>query len=231
MKEWIFLIDADDTVLDFHRTSSSALINAFKACGLAWKEEYANAFKNFNDKLWEALERKELTRKELVDTRFPRFLQCLKLPSVGEEFNGHYLKYLATHPEYTEGAEDFLKVVRSLGKIYIVTNGTQWIQNSRFTISGLFNLCEDAFISETAGADKPAKRYTDYVISHIPNLEKERAIWIGDSLSADIKAANDANIKSIWYNPQGKAENGKAKPDYVVRNFEEILEILQKIKK
>ena len=43
----IFLVDADDTVLDFHGASAIALKIAFENCNLEWKESYADAFKTF----------------------------------------------------------------------------------------------------------------------------------------------------------------------------------------
>lgn len=230
MMKSIFLVDADDTILDFHGASALALKLAFKNCGIAWQERYADVFKTLNDGLWESLERKELTRKELIERRFPLYLKTLGITSVdGEEFNGHYLHALATNPKFVKGAENFLIELRKMGKVYIVTNGTHRIQKSRFEISGLWNYIDDAFVSECVGFDKPAKGYTDYVLSHIPNFDKERAVWIGDSLSADIKAANEAEIESIWFNPFQKELNGKAKPQHIAVSFEEILNILWKI--
>lgn len=225
----IFLVDADDTVLDFHGASSKALRYAFEQSKLPWKEAYAEIFRKFNDSLWEKLERKEITRDELLKTRFPLFMQHLNLTADGEQFNRFYLKYLAENPIYVLGAENFLQALKKRGRVYIVTNGTEWIQKSRFSIARLHERIDGAFISDCIGYNKPAKGYTDYVIGHIENFDKERAVWIGDSLSADVKAANEAGIESIWFNPKGKEVNGKAAPDYQATTFEEILEILQRI--
>ena len=224
----IFLVDADDTLLDFHGSAQKGLRVAFAKCGLVWQEEYAKRFKEINDKLWESLERKELTRATLMRERFPLFLAALGLDSsIGETFNRHYLEYLANNPLYIEGAEEFLARLKTHGEVYIVTNGTEWIQKLRFTKSGLFEKANDVFISDAIGADKPAKAYTDYVVAHIENFDVSQAVWIGDSLSADIKAANEAGITSIWFNPNGKTGGGAAKPDYEAKNFDEILKILQ----
>lgn len=226
----IFLVDADDTILDFHGASAFALKDAFEKLGIAWQDIYADVFKTLNDGLWESLERKELTRKELIEKRFPLYLQTLGFKDVdGGAFNGHYLHFLATNPIYVQGAENFLTELGKLGRVYIVTNGTEYIQKSRFEIAGLWKYMQDAFISDCIGVDKPAKGYTDYVLSHIPNFEKEKAVWIGDSLSADIKAANEAGIESIWFNPKKKALNDKAQPQHIAVDFEEILQILWKI--
>ena len=111
MKKYdIFLVDADNTVLDFHASSRAALKAAFESFGKAWTEEYAKKFSVFNDSLWERLERKELTREKLLGERFPLFLKMLGMEDVsGESFNEKYIGYLATHPVYMEGAENFLK--------------------------------------------------------------------------------------------------------------------------
>lgn len=226
----IFLVDADDTILDFHGASAKAIRYAFSVFNIPWQDEFANVYKKVNDELWERLERRELTREKLIEIRFPLYLKELGVEGLdGDKFNEIYLHYIATNPMYMEGAEEFLKKLGKIGRVFIVTNGTQKIQKSRFAISGLNAYAKDVFVSQAIGYDKPAKQYTDYVLSHIPNFKKENAVWIGDSLSADIKAANEANITSIWFNPSKKALNGQATPDYIVDNFEKIFEILQRI--
>ncbi len=226
----IFLVDADDTILDFHGASAIALENAFKVSGVEWEERYLTEFKRVNGGLWEALERKELTRKELMDNRFHIFLKHLGREDLdADTFNCTFLEHLATHPIYIDGAQEFLNELRRLGRVYIVTNGTAWIQKSRFDISNLWSYAEEVFVSDLIGYDKPAKEYTDYVVSHIPNFEKEKAVWIGDSLSADIKAANDAEIASIWYNRSKKPIAGEIKPDFIFENYQEILIFLQNL--
>lgn len=226
----IFLVDADDTILDFHGASALSIRSAFETFGIRWEERFLSVFKEINDGLWESLERKELTREELIEKRFPLYLNALGILHInGAQFNEKYLRALATNPIYMPGAEAFLRALQSMGKIYIVTNGTQWIQNSRFDICGLWSYAEKAFISQVAGADKPSPVYTQYVVDNIENFHKENAIWIGDSLSADIRAANDADITSVWFNPHDKPLKGTVAPTYVANNFTEILNILKKI--
>ncbi len=230
MKKDIFLVDADDTILDFHGASAIALKAAFEQSGIEWKEEFLSQFKRINGGLWEALERRELTRTELMDRRFYIYLKHLGMEKLdGNAFNKIFLTHLATHPIYLEGAESFLTAIGKLGKVYIVTNGTAWIQKSRFDISKLWGYAQDVFVSDLIGYDKPSKEYTRYVVERIPDFVKERAVWIGDSLSADIKAAKEAEITSIWYDRHKKGISGEIVPDYVAESFEEILEILRGI--
>ena len=173
----IFLVDADDTVLDFHASSKLSLKQAFHDCNIPFKDEYLAIFATFNASLWQRLERKELTRSELMECRFPQYLKLLNITSVsGEEFNKIFLKNLSTKPIYIDGAEEFLQKLNTLGSVYIVTNGTAWIQKSRFDIANLWQYAKDVFVSDLIGVDKPAKGYTDYVISHIPDFDKSRAV-------------------------------------------------------
>ncbi len=227
MKKQIFLVDADDTILDFHAASDNAVRAAFENFSVPWEDRFSTVFTTLNDGLWQALERKELTRAELIERRFPLYLKALDMQSVdGDEFNVKYLDHLATHPLYVAGAQDFLKKLNERGRVFIVTNGTERIQRSRFTISKLYELAEEVFVSDTIGADKPAPEYTRYVLDHIEGFQKEKAVWIGDSLSADIKAANEAGIDSIWYNPSKKPLKGGITPTHTVSSFEEIWQFL-----
>lgn len=226
----IFLVDADDTLLDFHGASAIALKTAFEESCIAWEDRFLAEFKVINAGLWEALERKELTRKELMERRFYIFLKHMGMEKIdADAFNQTFLKHLATHPIYIDGAQQFLTEIRKLGRVYIVTNGTAWIQKSRFDIANLWSYAEEVFVSDLIGFDKPAPEYTQYVMDHIPDFCTENAVWIGDSLSADIKAANDAKITSIWFNRHKKSLTGNISPDYSFVDFEEILAFLQKI--
>lgn len=229
MDKNIFLVDADDTLLDFHASSTFSLKQAFLDCDIPFQEEYLQIFLTFNASLWQRLERKELTRAKLMECRFPQYLQLLGISSVsGKHFNSVFLKNLSTKPIYIDGAEEFLKKLNVMGEVYIVTNGTAWIQKSRFDIANLWQYAKEVFVSDLIGADKPAKEYTDYVLSHIPNFDKSHAVWIGDSLSADIQAACDAGIDSIWFNRYGKENRSAVKPTCETKTFEEILNILVK---
>ena len=228
MKYDIFLVDVDDTILDFHASAIAAIRAAFASYGVEWKEEYEKVFTTFNTSLWAQLERKEITREYLHETRFPRYLQLLGFNEIsGQEFNHKFLQHLSTHPLYFAGAQAFLTALNSAGRVYFVTNGTLWIQQSRFDVANLWGYAKDTFVSEVAGADKPAKQYTDYVLARIPDFEKSRAVWIGDSLSADIKAANNAGIDSVWFNPKKKAGRADITPRYEANSYQDILKILE----
>ncbi len=230
MKKYdVFLVDADNTLLDFHKSAMLAIRDTFEHFGVECKEEYLKKYEIFNESLWQKLERKELTREELMNNRFSWFFQEIGLTELeGDKFNEKYIVTLSNRPTYFDGAEEFLKILRENGRVYIVTNGTEHIQKARFDILGLWDKVEGVFISQAVGADKPDVLFTERVIAQIENFKRDCAVWIGDSLSADIQAANDAGIDSIWYNPQKIAlKSNSANPTYIAEDFKKILSILQ----
>ena len=106
----IFLVDVDDTILDFHASSAAALRYAFSKNAIEWTEELASLYQIFNDSLWRGLEEKKITRAEILSFRFTYFFESLGRKEVdGEAVNRDYLQYISTHPLYIDGAEDFLK--------------------------------------------------------------------------------------------------------------------------
>ncbi len=71
--------------------------------------------------------------------------------------------------------------------LYIITNGNAGTANTRIGHSGIGSYIKDYFVSEAVGAAKPDPLYFEYVFSHIPGFQKERAVVIGDSLASDIQ--------------------------------------------
>lgn len=202
----IFLLDIDETVFDFRRTEKEALVNLLRDYGIAATEEMTARYHAINDLYWKRLERGEVTRPQLVVGRFEQFFQEYGLPFSPAEASASYFRYVAQGGFYLEGAEAFVRALKERGRIYLVTNGATYTQTNRIAASGLSRYVEDAFISESIGIDKPSGRYADYVEAHIPDYERKRAVWIGDSLTSDAPCARSKGIDFILYCPAGVPE-------------------------
>jgi 2-haloacid dehalogenase/putative hydrolase of the HAD superfamily len=61
------------------------------------------------------------------------------------------------------------------------------------------------------------------------NLSAHEIIHIGDSISSDILGANNANIKSIWINRNGKQNKSNLIPDLITKDFFEIIKNINKL--
>ncbi|MBQ8319583.1 MAG: HAD hydrolase-like protein [Clostridia bacterium] len=223
----VFLIDVDDTVLDFHRSALEALKRGFAACKLPYDERMAKEYASFNAELWKRLEVGEITRKYLMENRFHLFLEKMGFTDAnGAKFNRAYLKKLSSNPYYIKGARRFLRKVGELGEIYFVTNGTSWIQQSRFNRCGLWEYARGTFISEDLGYDKPSPLFTEAVENGIGGFEKGKVLWIGDSLSSDILAAVEGGIDCVWFSGGKRLPEGAPQPTYIAESYADILKIL-----
>lgn len=75
------------------------------------------------------------------------------------------------------------------------------------------------------GVNKPNPQIFNVLLNKL-NLQPSQVIMIGDSLEKDIKGAENANIKTIWYNPNKKVNHTQIIPNYQITNLLELKEIL-----
>ena len=109
--------------------------------------------------------------------------------------------------------------------IYLVTNGIAQVQRSRFGDCDLAKYFAGLVISEEVGAAKPDPAMIFEALKLAGNIAPEDAILLGDSITADIAAANNAGVKSILFT------NGKEIPEnhgatWAVKTLEEALELI-----
>lgn len=228
MKYNIFLVDADDTVFDFQKAFRVALKNAFIECGLSYQEEYGDVYKRVNDGLWRRLERKEITKEQLIRLRFSAILREIGVDYDDMRLNDAYVKNLGDCALFLPGADEFLKSLKQMGDVYIVTNGFAKVQKRRMEKFNMAQYAKGYFISEEIGAEKPDIRFMDYVFSHIENFDRDRAIVIGDGLTSDIRAAENAGIDSVWFNQKGKPLPEGFCPTFVAGSYEDVLSFLKR---
>jgi len=219
----IFLIDADDTLLDFPRSERAALTKTLSERGLPVSDEVVARYHEINDEYWKKLERGEITREQLQIGRFQTLLDELKLTADVKAISEEYFEALSHFAFYLDGAEDFLKELKKRGRIFIVTNGAKQSQPRRMRVSGLDEIADGIFISGVIGLNKPSLEYARYVETHIENYDRSRAVWIGDSLSSDKVCAERAGIDFILYCPDGKPQ---AYDGVRAESYRELLGIL-----
>ncbi|MDM5373221.1 YjjG family noncanonical pyrimidine nucleotidase [Bacillus bombysepticus] len=221
------LFDVDDTLLDFQKAEKVALRVLFEEKGIPLTDEIEARYKKINKGLWDAFEKGELLRNEVVNTRF-----SLLFKEYGEEVNGilfenNYRNYLEEGNQLMQGGFEFINQIQGEYELYIVTNGVSKTQDKRLRNAGLHSLFKDVFVSEDIGFQKPMKEYFDYVFERIPNFAPEEGLIIGDSLSADIKGGYVAGIDTCWFNPERKLNDSGIIPTYEVHNFEELEALLK----
>ena len=224
MKYDIVLLDADGTLLDFHRSEREAVAEALRTMGLCPDGKMLDDYAEINDGLWKRLERGEIERSVLLYHRFELLFERYGVFADAKETAALYMTLLARKGYVLEGARELCESLFGQARLYIVTNGTESIQRGRFADSGLEPYFDRIFISQVVGYDKPDVRFFDHVAEQIPDFSKERALIVGDSISSDILGGIRFGIDTCWYNPSGKStpEDMADSITYVARDFNEI---------
>ena len=63
----------------------------------------------------------------------------------------------------------------------------------------------------------------------IDDFKKEEAVIVGDSLTSDIKGGIAVGIKTVWYNPCGKAASTDLLPTAEISSLAELVGVLEKM--
>lgn len=227
MKYPYLLFDADDTLFDFSKASSRAFSIMCRNNRIPEDPETYQLYHEINLVLWESFDRGEVTKEFVTLERYVRFLTALGLDRDPARCNRDYLDALGQTVFPLPHAEEVCReLVRRGHKLYIVTNAVASVQRSRLSACSFGDIFTDAFISEEAGAAKPQKAYYDYVRRQVPEITSENALVIGDSLSTDIRGANNAGLPCCWFNPSGKAAPEELRIDYTIPDLRQLLDIV-----
>lgn len=216
-----FLLDADETILDFVRSSRESLCAAMCEAGLPYKEEDFAVYKAINDGVWREYEQGLLTKPRLVVERFARFFAAKGVDADPAAVNALYFARLCRTGYLLDGAEPFLRALKERGKVFLITNGTPAAQYGRLEAVGLRDSFDGIFVSDEVGYAKPDVRFFSSVLLRA-GIGRDSCIVIGDSLTSDIAGANASGICSVWYAPRGTEPQG-ARPNAVARTYEEVL--------
>ena len=230
MKYVFLLVDADDTLLDFAAAERDGLTKMFTALGLTLDDGLRQRYAVLNKSLWKRLDEGELTRDELLYTRFGIFFKQEGINADGTLAENIYRKYLEEGHETVAGARELLEDLGKRYEIYVVTNGLAQTQVRRMRESGLDRLVRNTFISEQLGANKPEKAFFDYVEGHIPGFDAKKALLIGDSLSSDIQGGINAGIDTCWFDRENRVCPENLRPTYKITELKQLYGILQEEK-
>ena len=224
------LFDLDHTLLDFDTAEDVALTQLLKEEGVTDIQAYKDYYVPMNKSLWKDLELKKITKQELVNTRFSKMFSHFGIEKDGVYLAERYQFYLAQQGQVFSGAMELLDCLIDRGyELYAATNGITTIQTGRLAQSGLAPYFNQVFISEQLQTQKPDALFYEKIGQQIAGFDKEKALMIGDSLTADIQGGNNADIDTIWYNSHHLENKSKAQPTYEVNSYQALLELLDKL--
>lgn len=221
----VVFIDIDDTLLDFTKCANDAIKSACNKFGVPYTTTLVDTFHPINLDLWHRLEKKEVTKEKLFDTRFQIVFDKLGIKADGIAFETAFRENFHESAILVDGARDLLEYLRSKNKVYVASNASMHQQTNRMKKAELDGYIDGYFVSEEIGFPKPQKEFFDACFKALPDVKPQDVVMIGDSLSADIKGACEYGLKTIWYNHRNEPTSD-VKCDYIVSRLSEVKNIL-----
>ena len=225
-------IDIDNTLLDFDEYVRTTMAEGFAHFGLpAYQPEMYHVFTTENNKLWRQIEEGALTFEELQKVRWNRIFAALGFSFDGVTFERYFRAALHESAIPVTGALELLQSISGRWLLCVASNGPYEQQLHRLEIGGMKPYFDHFFISERAGAAKPALAFFDYAFRALnqdrtdPILPQETLI-IGDSLTSDIAGGLQYGMKTCYYRRPG-APAAPAGVDYTVTALSRIPALLK----
>jgi 2-haloacid dehalogenase len=226
MVEFLFL-DLDDTILDFHKAEHIALGKTFRGFGLEPTEEVMARYSLINKAHWERLERKELTREEVLVGRFAVLFGEYGIAVDPTQCARTYENNLSIGHYFLPGAYEAVESLSKKYKLYLASNGTAKVQAGRLESANISHFFQEIFISQEIGANKPDIAYFNGCFAKIPDFDVTKSMIVGDSLTSDILGGKNAGMKTCWVNPTDKIAPADIQPDYEIKSLSQLEELLK----
>jgi YjjG family noncanonical pyrimidine nucleotidase len=226
--QWL-VFDADNTLLDFNRSTRIAFFETIQAIGLLPSDAHFDIYHRINLACWTDLEAGRITPDELKLLRFSRFLEYLDLNQADPaEMNTRYFEVLIRSTFLVDGALEILKALSAQGyPMAVATNGLAEVQRHRLAEARLDHFFRDIFVSEEIGYFKPHPGFFRVASSRLQIRPDDRVLMIGDSLHSDIEGARSAGWDTCWFNPDQAPAPEPESPDFVIQRLDQLLEILR----
>ena len=230
MFEFLFL-DLDDTILDFQKAEKIALSKTLDQFGLEPNQQVLHRYHLINKAHWEALERKEMTREQVLVGRFQVLFEEMGISAEPVKVARAYEHNLSIGHWFLPGAEEAVARLSRKYKLYLASNGTASVQKGRMTSANLYRFFENVFVSQEIGVNKPAVEYFEKCFAQIPGFDKTKAIIVGDSLTSDILGGQNAGIATCWVNPHHKQGRPDIRVDYEIEALSQLEDLLENLEK
>lgn len=214
------LFDIDGTICEYERTTADLLPVAFERAGtdpFFSSEEYVARYEAFLDE-----------SENVADHRERCFVDIAREKGHDPDLARQVARAYAaerdhTRVEYLDGARELLDSVAGEFRLAAVTNGDPEMQSQKLDALGV-----DCFETVVyAGYDAPSKPSPEPFELALSAVESspDRAIYVGNSLGADVTGAHNAGLRAAWL-ADGKTTDPTPTPEYVLDTPRDLLDVL-----
>lgn len=219
------LIDVDNTLLDFEKSSQLALIRTCEDFDMPYGDRLLEVFLKVNDAMWRQIQDGELTKAQLWERRFNAVFSELGINADGVLFETEFHNHIQTCAATVDGAVDALKYLHSKYAVYTASNASYKQQRMRLELAGMLQYIDKMFVSEHLGVQKPNVAFFEKCFEQL-TFSSEETVMIGDDLHADMLGASAYNLHTCWYNPKHLPNDENISIDIEISDLSELKFIL-----
>jgi putative hydrolase of the HAD superfamily len=226
----------DDTLYDYEYAHRNGLQGAYKE----WISQ--RPYDNF-DKFIDFYDRSRIWVKRFLPDTASSHSRALYFQKVVESvfrqpntdiiiklFDAYYRSFYDNLKLFTDVKEILTKLKQENYQIVLITNMLSETQYRKLSILGLGAIFDHIVTSEAVEHEKPHPHIFSHTLT-LTNSKAEESVMVGDSFTNDVEPSSWLGMTAIWFNPKSKAQPFKIRSHfYSITHFEEILEILEKLK-
>lgn len=221
--------DLDHTLWDFEKNSDETLYELFyglkiNELGNFTFEDFIGHFRRIHHHLWDLFNQHLIDRHTIRTQRFKQIREALNVPEhpAFEQFSNAYIARCPQKPHLIPHAAEILDYLQSSYHLHIISNGFDEIQAVKMKSGGILHYFKTIVTSETTGARKPSKEIFEYALK-ISNATTADSLMIGDNLITDIGGARNADLDTVFYNPEKLTH--KEKVTYEISSLSQLKEL------
>lgn len=132
-------------------------------------------------------------RAHAHETRAPIFADLLGEDDAGEDLAEAYRTVIARDLEPIDGAEELITDLRDRYKVGLLTNGPVLAQRDKLATLGWEELFDASVVTGELEAGKPDPSAFEAILAAL-DVAPERAVYVGDSVEADVAGASEAGL-------------------------------------
>ena len=200
--------DLDHTIWDFDRNAKETLHELYFRYSFddifnsSTSDKFISTYTENNHRLWGLYHHGKIDKPTLRKLRFAdTFTQLGVNPELFPlKFEEEYLEICPTKTNLFPNAHETLSYLKNRYTLHLISNGFREACEKKLHHSNLAPYFQTIVISEIFGVNKPDPRIFKHALDN-GKADKEVSVMIGDNLDADIRGAQNAGIKAIFFNP------------------------------
>jgi len=222
----VLLFDLDQTLFDTDVNAQSALRKLDLPFDFAFDDAQIAYCHHLNWYMWGQFEKKTLSRTELINTRFSRFFEHFGITVDGVLCEQQFQQLFFAEHALMPHTQELLNQLQATHRLFVISNGSREKQLRQMADAHIDTYFEHLFLAEDLGVSKPDPQFFAAVEATLGTVKRDDMLVIGDSLTADILGAQQANLASVWYDPHHQAKSATIKPTYRITDLLQLSPIL-----